>query len=146
MKDFRHMVKEMDVPDIVQDKAQSAFAKIQEESRMSKKNSNNIRRGIFKSQAAAAVAVVAAILVGGVVYAAVAHFGLLDFTRNGPEEIPQEAEPLIEKDISPVSDGAENDLLLGSGDIDHPESLCFSHRGSERKNQFQGGRKQPMIR
>ena len=122
MKDFRHMVKEMDVPDIVQDKAQSAFAKIQEESRMSKKNSNNIRRGIFKSQAAAAVAVVAAILVGGVVYAAVAHFGLLDFTRNGPEEIPQEAEPLIEKDISPVSDGAENDLY----DCTVLEALCDS--------------------
>jgi hypothetical protein len=26
-------------------------------------------------------------------------------------------------------------ILLGSGDIDHPESLYFSHCGSERKSQ-----------
>ena len=98
MKDFRHLVKEMDVPDIVQEKAQSAFAKIQEESRMSKRNGDNIRRGFFKSQAAAAAAIVAAVLVGGgVVYAAVAHLGILDFTKNSSEEIPQEAEQYIRK-------------------------------------------------
>ena len=36
MKDFNHAVKEINVPDIVQEKAQNAFAKIQEESKMSK--------------------------------------------------------------------------------------------------------------
>ena len=123
MKNFRHLVKEMDVPDIVQEKAQSAFAKIQEESRMSKKNNDNIRRGFLKSQAAAAAAIVAAVLVGGgAVYAAVAHFGLLDFTRNSHEEIPQEAEQFIEKDISTASEGAENDLY----DCTVLEALCDS--------------------
>ena len=28
-----------------------------------------------------------------------------------------------------------NQTMLGSGDIDHPESLYFSHCGSERKSQ-----------
>jgi len=123
MKDFRHLVKEMDVPDIVQEKAQSAFAKIQEESRMSKRNGDNIRRGFFKSQAAAAAAIVAAVLVGGgVVYAAVAHLGILDFTKNSSEEIPQEAEQYIEKDIVPISEGTENDLF----DCSVLEALCDS--------------------
>ena len=59
MKDFSRAVKEMNVPDIVQEKALNAFAQIQEESRMSK--NSNIRRGFCKSQAVAAAAVVAAV-------------------------------------------------------------------------------------
>jgi len=41
---------------------------------------------------------------------------------------------------------AQQTEVFGSGDIDHPESLYSSHFGSERKSQFQDGRKQPMIR
>ena len=88
---------------------------------MSRKNNDNIRRGFFKSQVAAAV--VAAVLVGGgMVYAAVAHFGLLDFTKNSPEKIPQEAEQFIEKEITSVSDGTENDLY----ECTVREALCDS--------------------
>ena len=36
MKDFSYAVKEINVLDIVQEKAQNAFARIQEKSRMSK--------------------------------------------------------------------------------------------------------------
>ena len=123
MKDFRHMVKEMDVPGIVQDKAQNAFSRIREENKMSKTNSENTRRGFLKSKAATAATIVAAILAGsGVIYAAVSHFGLLEFTANSAEEIPQEAEQLIEKNISAVSDGAENDLY----DCTVLEALCDS--------------------
>ena len=69
MKDFNHAVKEINVPDIVQEKAQNAFAKIQEESRMSK--NGNTRRSLFKSPAIAAAAIVAVVLIGGgVVWAA----------------------------------------------------------------------------
>lgn len=69
MKDFSRAVKEMNVPDIVQEKAQNAFAQIQEESRMSK--NSNIRRSFFKSPAVAAAAIVAVVLIGGgVVWAA----------------------------------------------------------------------------
>ena len=69
MKGFSRAVKEMNVPDIVQEKAQNAFAQIQEESRMSK--NNNVRRRFFKSPAAAAAAIVAVVLIGGgVVWAA----------------------------------------------------------------------------
>ena len=63
MKDFNHAVKEINVPDIVQEKAQNAFAKIQEESRMSK--NDNIRRRFFKSPAIAAAAIAAVVLIGG---------------------------------------------------------------------------------
>ena len=63
MKDFGRAVKEMNVPDIVQEKAQNAFAQIQEESRMSK--NSNIRRSFFKSPAFAAAAIVAVVLIGG---------------------------------------------------------------------------------
>ena len=69
MKGFSRAVKEMNVPDIVQEKAQNAFAQIQEESRMSK--NNNVRRRFFKSPAVAAAAIVAVVLIGGgVVWAA----------------------------------------------------------------------------
>ena len=59
MKDFSRAVKEMNVPDIVQEKAQNAFVQIQEESRMSK--NSNIRRSFFKSPAVAAAAIVAVV-------------------------------------------------------------------------------------
>ena len=69
MKGFSRAVKEMNVPVIVQEKAQNAFAQIQEESRMSK--NNNVRRRFFKSPAVAAAAIVAVVLIGGgVVWAA----------------------------------------------------------------------------
>ena len=76
MKDFSRAVKEMNVPDIVQEKAQNAFAQIQEESRMSK--NSNIRRSFFKSPAVAAAAIVAVVLIGGSV-AWAANGGLAGF-------------------------------------------------------------------
>ena len=63
MKDLSHAVKEINVPDIVQEKAQNAFTQIQEESRMSK--NCNVRRSFFKNPAVAAAAIVAVILIGG---------------------------------------------------------------------------------
>ena len=69
MKDLRHAVKEINVPDIVQEKAQIAFTQIQEESKMSK--NSNVRRRFFMSPALAAAAIVAVVLIGGgVVWAA----------------------------------------------------------------------------
>ncbi|MBO4908978.1 MAG: hypothetical protein J5476_06830 [Lachnospiraceae bacterium] len=84
MKDFSRAVKEMNVPDIVQEKAQNAFAQIQEESRMSK--NSNIRRSFFKSPAVAAAAIVAVVLIGGSV-AWAANGGLAGFlSKFMPEE------------------------------------------------------------
>ena len=84
MKDFSRAVKEMNVPDIVQEKAQNAFAQIQEESRMSK--NGNIRRSFFKSPAVAAAAIVAVVLIGGSV-AWAANGGLAGFlSKFMPEE------------------------------------------------------------
>ena len=84
MKDFSRAVKEMNVPDIVQEKAQNAFAQIQEESRMSK--NSNIRRSFFKSPAVAAAAIVAVVLIGGGV-AWAANGGLAGFlSKFMPEE------------------------------------------------------------
>ena len=84
MKDFNHAVKEINVPDIVQEKAQNAFAKIQEESRMSK--NDNIRRRFFKSPTIAAAAIVIVLLIGGgIVWAA--SGGLARFlSQSMPEE------------------------------------------------------------
>ena len=84
MKDFSRAVKEMNVPDIVQEKAQNAFAQIQEESRMSK--NSNIRRSFFKSPAVAAAAIAAVVLIGGGV-AWAANGGLAGFlSKYMPEE------------------------------------------------------------
>ena len=84
MKDFSRAVKEMNVPDIVQEKAQNAFAQIQEESRMSK--NSNIRRSFFKSPAVAAAAIAAVVLIGGGV-AWAANGGLAGFlSKFMPEE------------------------------------------------------------
>ena len=84
MKDLSHAVKEINVPDIVQEKAQNAFTQIQEESRMSK--NSNIRRGFFKSPAVAAAAIVAVVLIGGGVTWA-ASGGLAGFlSKFMPEE------------------------------------------------------------
>ena len=84
MKDLSRAVKEMNVPDIVQEKAQNAFAQIQEESRMSK--NSNIRRSFFKSPAVAAAAIVAVVLIGGSV-AWAANGGLAGFlSKFMPEE------------------------------------------------------------
>ena len=84
MKDFSQAVKEMNVPDIVQEKAQNAFAKIQEESKMSK--NGNTRRSLFKSPAIAAAAIVAVLLIGGGVLWA-ANGGLGGFlSKFMPEE------------------------------------------------------------
>ena len=82
MKDFSRAVKEMNVPDIVQEKAQNAFVQIQEESRMSK--NSNIRRSFFKSPAVAAAAIVV-LIGGGVAWAA--NGGLAGFlSKYMPEE------------------------------------------------------------
>ena len=97
MKDLSHAVKEINVPDIVQEKAQNAFAQIQEESRMSK--NNNVRRRFFMNPALAAAAIVAVVLIGGgVVWAA--SGGLAGFLSkfmpeeevNGRLDIPSENE------------------------------------------------------
>ncbi|MBR3048396.1 MAG: hypothetical protein IKG57_09530 [Enterococcus sp.] len=84
MKDLSHAVKEINVPDIVQEKAQNAFARIQEESRMSK--NSNVRRRFFMSPALAAAAIVAVVLIGGgVVWAS--NGGLAGFlSKFMPEE------------------------------------------------------------
>ena len=97
MKDFSRAVKEINVPDIVQEKAQNAFAQIQEESRMSK--NSNIRRGFFKSPAVVAAAIAAVVLIGGGV-AWAASGGLAGFLSkfmpeeevNGRLDIPSENE------------------------------------------------------
>ncbi len=84
MKDFGCAVKEMNVPDIVQEKAQNAFVQIQEESRMSK--NSNIRRSFFKNPAVAAAAIVAVVLIGGGV-AWAANGGLAGYlSKFMPEE------------------------------------------------------------
>ena len=84
MKDLSHAVKEINVPDIVQEKAQNAFTQIQEESRMSK--NSNVRRRVFMSPALAAAAIVAVVLIGGGV-AWAASGGLAGFlSKFMPEE------------------------------------------------------------
>ena len=97
MKDLSRAVKEMNVPDIVQEKAQNAFTQIQEESRMSK--NSNVRRRFFISPALAAAAIVAVVLIGGgIVWAA--SGGLAGFLSkfmpeeevNGRLDIPSENE------------------------------------------------------
>ena len=97
MKDFGRAVKEMNVPDIVQEKAQNAFAQIQEESRMSK--NSNVRRRFFMSPALAAAAIAAVVLIGcGSVWAT--NGGLAGFLSkfmpeeevNGRLDIPSENE------------------------------------------------------
>ena len=102
MKDFDHAVKEINVPDIVQKKAQNAFTQIQEESRMSK--NSNVRRRFFMNPALAAAAIVAVVLIGGgVVWAA--SGGLAGFlSKFMPEEevnerldIPSENEIKIDQ-------------------------------------------------
>ena len=84
MKDFDHAVKEINVPDIVQKKAQNAFTQIQEESRM--RNNNIVRRRFLMNPALAAAAIVAVVLIGGgVVWAA--SGGLAGFlSKFMPEE------------------------------------------------------------
>ena len=84
MKDLNHALKEMNVPDIVQEKAQDAFERIQEESRMS--TNGNTRRKFFKGQTALVAAVIVVLLIGGgVVWAA--SGGLAGFlTQLMPEE------------------------------------------------------------
>ena len=97
MKDLSRAVKEINVPDIVQEKAQNAFDIIHEESKMSK--NSNIRRSFFKSPAAVAAAIVAVVLIGGgIVWAA--SGGLAGFLSkfmpeeevNGRLDIPSENE------------------------------------------------------
>ena len=97
MKDLSHAVKVINVPDIVQEKAQNAFTQIQEESRMSK--NSNVRRRFFISPALAAAAIVAVVLIGGgIVWAA--SGGLAGFLSkfmpeeevNGRLDIPSENE------------------------------------------------------
>ena len=115
MKDLSHAVKEMNVPDIVQEKAQDAFAIIREESRMSK--NGNIRSGFFKSQTAAAAAIVAVVLIGGgVVWAA--SGGLAGFLSGFmPEEevtgrldIPSENQITISQ--------SENEIAISQSEIE----------------------------
>ena len=102
MKDFDHAVKEINVPDIVQKKAQNAFTQIQEESRMSK--NSNVRRRFFISPALAAAAIVAVVLIGGgIVWAA--SGGLAGFLSkfmpeeevNGRLDIPSENDIKIDQ-------------------------------------------------
>ena len=111
MKDLSHAVKEINVPDIVQEKAQIAFTQIQEESKMSR--NSIVRRRFFMSPALAAAAIVAVVLIGGgVVWAA--SGGLAGFlSKFMPEEevnerldIPSESEIKINQ-----SEGEDYGLL-----------------------------------
>ena len=96
MKDFDHAVKEINVPDIVQKKAQNAFTQIQEESRM---RNNNVRRRLLMNPALAAAAIAAVVLIGGCAMWAT-NGGLAGFLSkfmpeeevNGRLDIPSENE------------------------------------------------------
>ena len=86
MKDFCHAVREMNVPDIVQEKAQDAFAIIREESRMS--TNENIRRSFFKGHALLVAAIIVVLLIGGgVVWAATGGLASLLSESMPSEEI-----------------------------------------------------------
>ena len=98
MKEFNHAVKEINVPYIVQEKAQNAFAKIQEESRMSK--NDNIRRRLFKSPAIAAAAIAAVVLIGGgVAWAASGGLGGFLSKYMPEEEVNERLETPSENEI-----------------------------------------------
>jgi len=115
MKDFGRAVKEMNVPDIVQEKAQNAFDIIHEESKMSK--NSNIRRSFFKSPAAVAAAIVAVVLIGGgVVWAA--SGGLAGFLSGfmPEEEVRKRLDTPSENQIT-VSQ-SENEITISQSEVE----------------------------
>ena len=115
MKDFGRAVKEMNVPDIVQEKAQNAFDIIHEESKMSK--NSNVRRSIFKSQTAAAAAIVAVIMIGGCVVWA-ASGGLAGFLSGfmPEEEVTGRLDIPSENQIT-VSQ-SENEITISQSEVE----------------------------
>ena len=115
MKDFGRAVKEMNVPDIVQEKAQNAFDIIHEESKMSK--NSNIRSSFFKSPAAVAAAIVAVVLIGGgVVWAA--SGGLAGFLSGfmPEEEVTGRLDIPSENQIT-VSQ-SENEITISQSEVE----------------------------
>ncbi len=115
MKDFGRAVKEINVPDIVQEKAQNAFDIIHEESKMSK--NSNIRRSFFKSQTAAAAAIVAVIMIGGCVVWA-ASGGLAGFLSGfmPEEEVSKRLDTPSENQIT-VSQ-SENEITISQSEVE----------------------------
>ena len=91
------------------------YRNAQESGKHSGKHRANLReklsRNVLSRKGISAAAIAMAVLLagGGSVYAAVSHFGLLDFTGNLREEIPQDAATLIEHNVEQsVSDATED--------------------------------------
>lgn len=115
MKDFCHAVREMNVPDIVQEKAQDAFAIIREESRMS--TNGNIRRSFFKGHALLVAAIIVVLLIGGgVVWAA--SGGLAGFLSGfmPEEEVRKRLDTPSENQIT-VSQ-SENEITISQSEVE----------------------------
>lgn len=97
MTEFRNIFEEeIEVPKVVLEKAEDAFEKIKREEPETVKRKTFLRKGSFRGQAAAAAAVLCALLLGGGAAYAAGHFGMLDFLGRLREQIPKEAENLIE--------------------------------------------------
>lgn len=126
---------DVEVPEIVMQKADAAFRKIESEDTnvMNKTTEyNNAKRkkkekrpghAGFSKATAAAAALAVLVGAGGIVYAAGRYFGILDFSDELPESVPAEAVELIQSEIELTKQEEENDTIIN---CEVREALCDS--------------------
>lgn len=116
---LEQILKRALVPEI--DEAEIAVHRKEEDTYLGKGEKG--KRKINKNIAAAAIAMAIMIIGGSSVYAAINHFGLLDFTENRREQIPQEATQLIEKNVEQTISEDTEDMPIH---CEVKEALCDS--------------------
>ncbi|MDE6625582.1 MAG: hypothetical protein K2K56_04345 [Lachnospiraceae bacterium] len=108
------------VPDVVWDRANTAFAQIQGGlgQRIVRRNRRRDRTRV------AAAAIAAVLLVGTTAYASGKYFGILDFFGEQGTQLSTEADALVEKEVVIATDQTEEDEVI----FNIREAVCDSNQ------------------
>ncbi|MDO4333776.1 MAG: hypothetical protein Q4C58_13980 [Eubacteriales bacterium] len=126
---------DVEVPEIVMQKADAAFQKIKSEDTdimnktveykgvKGKKKGKRATHGGLRKAAAAAAALAVLVGAGGIVYAAGRYFGIIDFSKRMPENVPAEAVELIQSEIEQTKQEEGTGTIIN---CEVREALCDS--------------------
>lgn len=104
MKDLKEgitlIAQEVEIPEVVMNKAMDTLTMIKENDSMKVRNKNITRKSTFKTVKAASIAAATILVIGTTAFASTKVFGLDDYFASWGTKIPEEAKSLVQNNVS----------------------------------------------